>query len=166
MFKKVILVLAMVAALPIALCAQKFGVVDVQTVMTALPEFTQMQDQIATASKEYETEFTKLRDEMNKKIQEYEALAQDTPQAIRERRESELQEYDQKIQQFRNNASQQLQQQQQKLMEPIEKKLIDAINAVGQEGAYTFIFQKGQSVYEGVDVKDLTDEVKAKLGIK
>lgn len=166
MLKKAILVMAAAIALPVAMCAQKFGVVDAQSVLTALPEFTKMQEQITEASKKYEDEFKKLSEEMDKKIAEYQALGQDAPQSIRERRESELQEFDQKIQQFRNTASQDLQRQQQTLMAPIEQKLIEAIKAVGQEGSYTFILQDGSALYQGTDVVDVTPAVKAKLGIK
>lgn len=166
MFKKVILVLAMAVALPVAMSAQKFGIVDAQTVLTSLPDFTKMQEQITEASKKYEDEFKNLSAELDRKISEYQALPEDSPKQIRERRESELQELDQKIQQFRNTASQDLQRQQQTLMAPIEQKLIEAIKAVGQEGGFTLIFQDGQALYQGKDVIDVTADVKAKLGIK
>lgn len=165
MFKKVILVLALAIALPVAINAQKFGVVDVNTIFTAMPDFTAMQNQVTEASKKYEDEFKKLQEEFDKKFAEYQALGQDAPQSIKERRESELQELGQKIDQFRNTAQQDLQRQQQTLMAPIEQKIMDAIKAVGQEGAYTFIFQDGQAAYQGNDVVNVTDAVKKKLGL-
>lgn len=166
MLKKVILVLAAAIALPVAMSAQKFGVVDAQSIITGMPEFTAMQTQITEASKKYEEEFKKLQEEFDKKYAEYQALGQDAPQSIKERRESELTEYGQKIEQFRNTASQDLQRQQQTLMAPIEQKIMEAIKSVGQEGAYTFIFQDGTAPYQGTDVINVTDAVKAKLGVK
>ena len=38
--------------------------------------------------------------------------------------------------------------------------------AVGKEGNYTFIFEDMVPVYTGTDVIDVTDAVKAKLGVK
>lgn len=166
MIKKFILVLAAAIALPFAMNAQKFGVVNAEEVITNLPDFTKMQEQITEASKRYEDEFKKLQEEMDKKFTEYQSLGQDAPESIKERRMTELQELDQKIQQFRNTAQQDLQRQQQSLMAPIEQKLMEAIKTVGQEGNFTFIFQEGQAAYQGSDVQDVTPLVKAKLGLK
>lgn len=165
MIKKLILALAVVIALPFVANAQKFGVVNADEIINGLPEFTKMQDQLAEASKRYEDEFKKLQEEMDKKYTEFQALAQDTPDSIKERRMAELQELDQKMQQFRNTAQQDLQRQQQALIAPIEQKLMEAISAVGKEGGFTFIFQDGMAAYTGTDVINVTADVKAKLGV-
>lgn len=166
MIKKLIMVLAVAVALPIAMNAQKFGVVNVEEVMTSLPDFKTMQNQLEEASKRYDEEYKKLQEEFDKKYAEFQGLAKDTPESILERRMAELKELDQKMQQFRNTATQDLQRQQQTLMAPIEQKLMEAIKAVGQEGSYTFIFQDGMAVYQGNDVQNVTPQVKTKLGIK
>lgn len=165
MFKKVIIALAIALALPVIASAQKFGVVDVQTIMDAMPEMTAARNQLQEANKKYEEEFSKLNEEMGKKYQEFQALPADTPDSIKERRLSEIQELDQKVQAFRQTVSEDLQRQQQQLMMPIQQKLVDAIKAVGQEGSYTFIFEQGASAYTGTDVIDVTGAVKTKLGI-
>jgi outer membrane protein len=57
---------------------------------------------------------------------------------------------------------------QKQLMEPITKKLEDAINAVGATGGYTYIFDLSSVnvPYVGPASTDVTNMVKAKLGIK
>lgn len=166
MIKKFILVLAAAIVVPAGLFAQKFGVVNAEEVFNSLPEVTKIQEQIEESSKRYEDEFKKLQEEFDKKYTEFQALGQDTPDSIKERRMAELQELDQKMQQFRNTAQQDLQRQQQTLIAPIEQKIMEAINAVGQEGNYTFIFQDGMAPYAGKDVINVTSEVKTKLGVK
>lgn len=166
MLKKILVIAAVVLTLPVIAAAQKFGVVDVNTIFTAMPETTAAQNQLQEASKKYEGEFSKLQEEINKKIQEYQGLAADTPESIKERRQQEIQELGQKVDTFRNTASQDLERQQQQLMMPIQQKLSDAIKAVGQEGGYTFIFENGIPVFTGNDVTDVTNAVKAKLGLK
>jgi outer membrane protein len=166
MFKKVIIALAIAAMLPVVAAAQKFGVVDVNAIFTAMPESTAAQNQLNEASKKYEEEWKKIAEEVDKKMQEYQNLAADTPESIKERRLQEVQELDQKAQRFRQTAADDLQKQQQQLMAPIRQKIVDAIKAVGQEGSYTFIFEDGASVYQGSDVVDVTSAVKTKLGIK
>ncbi len=165
MIKKIVLALA-IAAIALPAAAQKFGIVDASSIITALPETTAAQNQLNEASKKYEDEFKKLQDEFNKQFTEYQQLAADTPAAIKERREKELQDLDQKMAQFRQTAQQDLQKQQQSLFAPIETKIHDAIKAVGQEGGYTFIFRQEIPVYVGADVKDITGDVKTKLGVK
>ena len=39
------------------------------------------------------------------------------------------------------------------------------IQSIGQEGGYTFVFENMVPLYTGADVKDITDEVKARLGV-
>jgi outer membrane protein len=55
------------------------------------------------------------------------------------------------------------------MLEPIVKKIEDAIKAVGQEGGYTYIFDLNTTnipyVSETLST-DVTAAVKAKLGIK
>ena len=166
MFKKIIIVMAVALALPVVAAAQKFGVVDVNTVFTAMPETTAAQNQLQEASKKYDEEYKKLQEEVDKKYQEYQGLAADTPESIKERRMQEIQELAQKIDAFRNTAAGDLERQQQQLMAPIQQKLVDAIKAVGQEGGYTFIFENAVPVYQGSEVTDVTSAVKGKLGIK
>lgn len=168
MIKKFIILVAVVAILPIAAMAQKFGIVDVDQVLPNMPEVVKMNEQLTEASKRYEDEYKKLQEEFDKKYTEFQALTQDnsTPDSIKERRAAELQELDNKAQQFRQTAQQDLERQQQTLLAPIEQKFSDAVNAVGQEGGYTFIFQNGMAAFTGKDVINVTADVKAKLGIK
>lgn len=162
------LILAILIALPMSVFAQKFGVVDSENVITSLPDYTAMETQINEASKKYEDELSKLTEELNKKFTEYQALEKDatTPESIKERRMQEIQELDQKVQQFHNTAMQDLQRQRQQLMAPIQQKFLDACKAVGQEGNHTFIFPVGISLYDGAGVEDVTAAIKAKLGVK
>lgn len=165
MIKK--LLLAIMIALPsIAFAQGKFGTVDVQDVLAAMPEVTEMNTQLETASKKYDEEYKKLIEEYNKMYTEFQNLDADTPDAIKERRIQELQSYEQKVSQFRTTAETDLRSQQERLMAPIEEKLQKAIEAVGSEGAYTFIFQSAMPTYIGKDVTDVTPAVKTKLGLK
>lgn len=166
MLKKVLAVMAVTMLLPALAAAQKFGTIDVNAIFTAMPETTAAQTQLQEVSKKYEAEYKKLEEEVNKKVQEFQALAADTPQSIKDRRQQEIQELAQKVETFQNTASQDMQRQQQQLMAPIQQKIQDALKAVGQEGGYTFIFENGMAAFQGSDVVDVTPAVKAKLGLK
>ena len=62
-----------------------------------------------------------------------------------------------------------MQKSEQEKLEPIYKKLQDAIKAVGNEGGYTFIVEETAEQiipFMGSSVIDVTTAVKTKLGIK
>ena len=168
MIKKVIL--AILLALPLSVFAQgKFGVVDLQTVMSAMPEYTAMEQEMASASKQFEDEFTKLREQADKLYADFQTLANDpqTADAIKERRMQEVYESQEKIERFRNTAQQELARKSEQLSAPIQAKMLEAIRTVGTEGGYTFIFpnEQGLLLYTGSNVENVTDKVKARLGL-
>lgn len=168
MLKKIIL--ALLVALPLSAAAQKFGTVDIDQVISGMPEVAEMQRQITEASQKYEAEFQKLVEELNKLVTEFQTIQEDpnTPQAIKERRMQDIQERQANVEKFRETATKELSRQQEQLMAPIQARMTDAIKAVGQEGGFTFIFPNEPSLllYSGTDVQDVTALVKAKLGVK
>lgn len=169
MIKKILLALAII--LPVSAFAQgKFGVVDVQTVITAMPEYATAQTQLEEAGKKYQEEFDKLKEQLDKLYAEFQAVMDDTttPQSIKDRRAKEAQEAEAKLNQFRQTASQDLNRQQEQLIAPVQQKFNEAVKVVGQEGGYTFIFPNEPTflLYTGSAVTDVTAAVKAKLGIK
>ncbi len=167
MLKKILL--ALVVALPLSAAAQKFGVVNVNEVISAMPQFTEMQKQIEESSKKYETEFLKLQEEINKLYSDFQTIQNDpaTPDAIKERRMQEIQERAASVEKFRQTATQDLERQQAQLMAPIQQSLNEAISAVGKEGTFTFIFpnEPAMLLYKGADVVDVTPLIKTKLGL-
>lgn len=78
----------------------------------------------------------------------------------------ELQELNDKVQQFRQTASEDIERQQQTLMAPIQERIKTAIKAVGQENNFTFILFNEVPAYVGSEVVDVTPLVKTKLGIQ
>ncbi|MCM1519389.1 MAG: OmpH family outer membrane protein [Lachnoclostridium sp.] len=157
------LLIAIMIALPMSLFAQKYGVINTQALMESMPEIKTINEQIQASTTKYEEEFSKLQTEFQKKFEEFQALEESTPQTIKERRMQEMQELENKINQFRQTAQQDLQRQQQQLMAPVQEQVMKAIQTIGEEGGYTFIFENMIPVYIGKDVTDVTDAVKARL---
>lgn len=164
MIKK--LLLALMIALPMSVFAQKFAVINTEALMGSMPELKTVSEQLEASNKKYQDEFNKLQEEFGKKFEEFQALEESTPQTIKDRRMQEMQELENKIQQFRQTASEDLQRQQQQLMAPIQEKVVKAIQAIGAEGGYTFVFENQVPIYVGTDVTDITPAVKTRLGIQ
>ena len=170
MFKRFMLLAVMATTLCLGAQAQKFGYVNTNEIFNVMPDKVTAENSLKQVSDQYEAEFKRLQDAFQKKMTEYEAADQDpnTPQAIKDRHNQELQEEYMKIQNFQQTASQDLQRKQDELIAPITQKLQNAIQAVGAEGGYTFIFDQaaGSILYTGANAEDVSAKIKAKLGIK
>lgn len=168
MFKKLILAVAVAFTMGLAANAQKFAVVSADEIMATMPEMTEIRNKIAESSKLYESEYGKLQEEFQKKYAEFQELDKDasTPQGIKERRMQELQEIDQKAQQFMQTAQEDLQRQQMQLLSPVQQKVLDAIKKVGANNNFVMVFPAEVPLYIDVDqVTDITSMVKTELGI-
>ena len=166
MLKKIALFLMLI--LPMSVFAQKFGHIKTQEILTVMPEYTKAQTDINTMQKQYEDEMTRLTDEIQKKFAAYQQEQANLPKNIQERRQKELQELNERGMQMQQDAQQQLQQSWMQMLEPIAKKIDDAIKAVGQEGGYVYIFDLNATQIPFVNETlstDVTGAVKAKLGL-
>ena len=167
MLKKIALLLMLV--LPMSVFAQKFGHIKTQEILTVMPEYTKAQTDIQTMQQQYEDEMKRLQDEINKKFAAYQQEQANLPKNIQERRQKELQELNERGMQMGQDAQQQLQQSWMQMLEPIAKKIDDAIKAVGQEGGYIYIFDLNATQIPFINETqstDVTSAVKAKLGLQ
>ena len=171
MLKKIALVLML--ALPMGVFAQnlKFGRINAQEIVSAMPEFAKAQSDIEALDKQLTSELQRTQEEFNKKYQEFQqAIAKDSlPANIAERRQKELQDMMQRQEQFQQEAQQQMQKAQADAMAPIYKKLDDAIKAVGAAEGVIYIFDLARTPVAYVNESqsiNLTPKVKTQLGIK
>ena len=148
--------------------AQKFGHLNAQEVIQAMPEFTKARTEIEALTKTYETNLKSMQEELQKKAEAYEKEQASLPANIKERREKELQDMYQKIQQTYQDNQQALAKEQNEKMQVIQTKVLDAIKAVGQEGNYVYIMDiaSGVPYISSTLSTDVTAQVKAKLGLK
>lgn len=156
--------------LPMFASAQtvKIGLVDLQAILSLMPETKAANDQVMEVQKKYEDEYTKLNEEMKRMYEQLQAMSEDEPAAIRERKTRDFSDKQQKIQQFEQTAMQDLQKLQSDLMAPIITKIHSAVESVGKEGAYTLIQPLDQQLvlYYEAPCSDITPLVKAKLGLQ
>ena len=163
---KHILLLAFVALLNMTdAVAQKFGHLDAQDILLTLPERAEAQTSIEAAAAEYETEVSRMQSELETKFADYQAKAATWPDAIRQQKERELQQLDAGLQEFGMTIQNDLAQMEQQLLAPMIERVRDAIEAVGKEQGFTYIFDTstGVTLYNGGE--DVTDLVKTKLGM-
>ena len=162
--KKIIITLLLIA--PMALSAQKFGHINTQELFTQMPEVAQIKLKMDTIQGQYETQLASMQEEIQKKMQDYQAQEATMADAVKQIRQQELQEMNQRIQLFYQTAEQDIQKKQQELLTPVHEKMSKAIKAVGERENYTYIFDSAAMVHIGADAIDVTPAVKKELGIK
>jgi len=162
--KKVII--AMLLMMPLAISAQKFGHVNTQELFAQMPEVAQVRLKMDTINNQYENQLASMNEEFQRKYQDYVAQEATMADAIKQIRQQELQEMQQRIQLFYQTAEQDIQRKQQELLTPIHERMAAAIKAVGQREGYTYIFDSAAMVHIGEDATDVMPAVKRELGIQ
>ena len=160
------LIIAVLLALPIIASAQKFGHINTQELFAAMPEVAQVKLKMDTIQSQYENQLASMNEEFQKKVQDYQTQEATMAEAIKQIRQQELQEMQQRIQLFYQTAEQDIQKKQQELLAPVHEKMTKAIKAVGERDGYPYIFDSASMVHIGADAIDATPAVKKELGIK
>ena len=166
--KKLIALLLMLLPFAGAVNAQevKIAVVNTQEVFMALPEVADMQKKLEGLNAKYKKELETMQGEYQKKYSDFIAQQDSLTENIKVRRMQEVQDMQQRMDNFVQVAQQDVAKQQQDLLTPIQQKIQDAIKAVGAEKGYTYIIDPQVLLYQGSNAIDATQFVKAKLGLK
>ena len=146
----------------------KFGHVNTQEIIQAMPEYTAAKNDIDKLTAQYEADLKSMQDELQKKADAFDKEQATLPDNIKQRRQTELQEMYQKIQQSYQDNQQALQKASSEKMQAITAKVLDAIKAVGQAGEYVIINEINPGIpYISTTLStDVTAQVKTKLGLK
>ena len=169
---KIYRLLSLVVLATLAVCAQaqslKFAHIDSQKLMAELPDFIDARAKLETEHKSLESQLANMTSELQQKYNDYLQKRDSLPDLIRATKEKELQDTNDRIQNFQQLAQQSLQQKEQQLMTPIIEKLQNAIKTVGQEQGFVYIFDLSSQVilYNSEQSTDAAPLVKAKLGVK
>jgi outer membrane protein len=167
--KKIVTVLAVVMSLLMvghSVKAQtKFAYISVNDLITSMPE-TKKAD---TAMNDYQQALAQNYDDMRREFSEQDSLlsSKDTvkyTKAQLELKRKNLGDLYQKMMTFQQQAQQMAQQKNQELLAPIQKKAVEAIQAVAKENGFTYVFVKEQLlVYPPAE--DIINLVKKRLGV-
>ena len=142
----------------------KIGYINSEAIVTQMPEYKIMADQIQALSKKYENEIKKMSTELQTKFKKYDSESSTVSQEINKQRGEELQKIQQKIQQKQLEASQSLQKKESELSKPIFEKAQKAIEETGKSNGYDFILDSKALLYDGGN-SNVLDLVKSKLGL-
>ena len=130
---KKILLIAAASLLSVAAFAQlKVAHVNFAELVQLMPEADTARAAMEASSKEAQETYTAMVEEYNTKYSAYQQKASSWTPAIRESKEKELQGIITRINEFDQSIQAELQQQQQLLMAPIQKKAMDTVNQLAK----------------------------------
>lgn len=147
----------------------KFGHINRNELIQAMPEFDSARANLEKLNKELSNQLELLQVEYNNKADAYLKESKNLTDLVRQTKEQELQDFQTRMQTFQQSASTQLQEKQTALFSPVTEKADKAIKDVGKENGFLYIFDLsgGQIAYfdesKSVNVLQL---VKTKLGLK
>lgn len=158
---------AMLAATAANAQQLKFAHIDTQTLVSQLPEKIEAETKLQEEAKKLEDQLQVMNSDLQKKYEEYINERETLPELIRATKEKEIQDAGQRIESYTQMAQQSLAQKEQQLLGPIIEKVTAAIDAVGQENGFIYIFDTSSQVilYHSDQSVDAAPMVKAKLGL-
>lgn len=147
----------------------KFGHIDSDELIQALPEFDSANIQLENLQKELINTLELMSVELNNKSESYNKESKNLTDIVRQTKEQELIDLNRRIQEFQTNAQAQLQNRQLELLQPIYAKVDKALKDLGKENGFIYIFDisKGSLVFfDESKSTDVLSLAKAKLGLK
>lgn len=168
LFKVLFLGIALFVMSGVAQAQVKIAHVNSAEILDAMPEKAKAEKDLEKYYGELQTQLQNMAKEYQTKMQDYEANQATMSNLVKQSKEKEIIDIQNRIQQFQANAEQEFEGKRAELLAPILEKIQNAINTVGKEKGYTYVLDlaTGAAVYVGTDAVDASKDVKAKLGIK
>lgn len=151
-----------------SLFAQKFGRINTQEIIMAMPETKTMQTNMEAYGKEIQDNIETMQVEFNTKYQDYQKNYNTLTDMAKEMKEKELQDLQNRIQEFQGRAQQEYQKKQNELLTPIIDKAKNAIDKIAAAGSYLAVFDTSTgslAYFDETTLTDLAPAVKKELGI-
>jgi outer membrane protein len=146
--------------------ALKFGHINSADLLAMMPEIKTADSSLQSYQKSLEDQNQAMLTDYQKKIQDFQALAATTTDAVKEVKQQEIKDLENRIQQFQGSAQDKLQNKKEEIYSPILKKAEDAIKEVAKANNYAYVFDTSAgAVIYAQDSDNLMDLVKKKLGL-
>ncbi|MFB9078782.1 OmpH family outer membrane protein [Flavobacterium procerum] len=140
----------------------KVAHVDVSEIMSKMPAMLDAQNQLQKLSGTYDAEYKKMIEEYQTKIKKYEAEAATVKEEVNAERSKEVQDMQNRITSYRDNAQKELQQKETDIVKPLMEKVRASIQKVGKAKGFQYILDGSTLLL--ADGPNITADVKKDLG--
>ena len=138
-----------------------------------MPEYKEAEANLQVYGKDLQDQLEQIQVEFNNRYLEYEKNVATYSDSVRQLKERELTELQQRFQDFQQVAQQDMQKKEAELINPVYTKANDAVKVVSTRGGYIAVFNTagdqpasaGLAYFDAEALTDITAEVKKELGI-
>ncbi|WP_298360952.1 OmpH family outer membrane protein [Runella sp.] len=155
-----------------AAATPKIGWTNVDYVMTLLPDYKKIENELQIQQQQIEKAMQEKSKEFEDKYKAYQANLSKWSEIIRADKEKELTRLQTDFQDFQRTSQESLQKKQQQLLQPVMVKIQGAIDAVGKESGYTYIFNMDAGanttpiiLFAGSEDLNVSNLILKKLGV-
>jgi outer membrane protein len=143
----------------------KIGHVNVQELVQTHPDIDSIHAVLEQETKDMEEVYADMLQEQQTKMDVFEKESAGYSEVIKKARQEELLDLSQKIQNYNQNAQQQIRQRNMQLLQPVYQQVTTAINDVSKEKGLTYVLDisAGNVAYVAPDALDITPLVKKRL---
>ena len=173
---KKLMKLALVAVLALSattVFGQKFGRVDLAAIVPNMPEYKEAITNLEAYGMDLQNQLEQIQVEFNTRLADYEKNVATMTDSIRQLKEQELGQLQQRFQDFQQIAQQDMQRKEAEVMNPIYEKANEAVKSVSMAGGFLVVFSTtgdqpasaGLAYFDAKALTDITADVKKSLGI-
>jgi outer membrane protein len=165
--KKILIVLGLLFAGTQVDAQQKIGYINSEELIMAMPEAKKADADITAYAKTFQDQLQAMQKELETKYKAYEAGVKTMTEAMKDVKEKELTDLQNRIQSVQQGAEEKIAAKRQDMLKPITEKADAAIQAVAKEKGYSYILDAnaGGIIY-ALPSDNILADVKTKLGIK
>lgn len=165
--KKIILsILVLIAGFQLS-AQSKTGTIDTEFILSKMPELTKVQEDLKAYSTKLEGELKVKVDDYQAKVKAYQESVASFTEPMKKTKQEEIIGLENDITKFRQNGTQLVQIEQNRLLQPLYQKIGKVLEEIAKAEGYTQVFTITSSGLAYIDPKyDVTKTVMTKLGIK
>ncbi|EHQ29941.1 OmpH family outer membrane protein [Mucilaginibacter paludis] len=145
----------------------KIAHVNFNAIIDQMPDTKTISAQLQAYQKTFIDQLTSMQTELQSRAADYEAKKATFTDAVRQAKESELQDLQKRMQDYQTTAGQKVEAKKDELGKPLFDKVRAAIAAVAKEKGFGYVIDSSQNILlVSPDADDLMPSVKVKLGLK
>ncbi len=164
--KNIVVTLSFLFISLITIAQSKIGTIDSEFILSKLPELTKVQEDLKAYNTKLEAELKVKVDEYQAKVKAYQEGVATMTEPMKKTKQEEIVTFENDIAKFRQNGSKLVQIEQNRLLQPLYKKIGNALEEVAKAEGYSQVFTITSAGLAYLDPKfDLTKTVMTKLGI-
>jgi len=145
----------------------KIAYIEFQELMVQMPEYKKANADMEAYGKTLQEQLKSMSEELDRKYNDYQKNESKMAEAIKELKQKELRDMQNRIQEFQETAQESVRKKEAELLKPIIEKAKNAISTVAKENGYSYVIDasQGSPLLYKPEGDNLMSLVKKKLGI-